>query len=548
MYRGNDVKNTLTRAQLHIRSRKMKQRIAQVSISFAAFVTIAVLFLIIGFILLRGFYSSNIKNYKAITAREHGFSGLMLVVNESIRIKDMQFASIVDMVTGEHIDWGKLSEQEYELVPCLIEPGTSAGADVLDALGVSMTDVTPMAVLYPNSDSALKAVSTNQGGFAVVPEDAQLPKKTKRIDVMRVAIAVNPAVAELVGNTKLQILDEQQLKDLFSGCVSNWQTLGGLDLPVTVLAPPSGSALSELAKAQGLLEVTDACELRILETSSTEEQIRLLETTSGAVTLLYYADAVRSQLPILNYEHVETGPNLTLDFILEAPKMSGRVGGISTIIINTLIMIVLTLLIATPIGVSAAIYLMEYARQGRLVYILRLGTETLAGIPSIIFGLFGMIFFVNILGWGIGLVSGVLTLTLMILPTIVRTSEEALKSVPLSMREGSLALGATKLQTVMKVSVPAAMPGILTGVILSLGRAVGETAALVFTMGSNYEVAANLFSSARVLAVHIYLIVAEGISMDKAFATATILIFIILFVNLATTRIIGRFNTMAGKN
>ena len=189
---------------------------------------------------------------------------------------------------------------------------------------------------------------------------------------------------------------------------------------------------------------------------------------------------------------------------------------------------------------AAAVYLVEYAKQGPLVSLLRLGTETLAGIPSIIFGLFGMLFFVDILGFGFGLLSGSLTLTLMILPTVVRTSEEALKAVPASLREGSLALGATKLQTIARVVVPAAASGILTGLILGVGRAVGETAALLFTMGSDYKLAKGLFSSARSLSAHVYLLFAEGISFDRAFSTATVLILIVLAFNLAAKRLVGR--------
>jgi phosphate transport system permease protein len=242
---------------------------------------------------------------------------------------------------------------------------------------------------------------------------------------------------------------------------------------------------------------------------------------------------------------MERGWNLTLDYLVEAPRLSGRVGGISTIILNTFWMLLLTLLFAAPLGVAAAVYLVEYAKQGPLVTILRLGTETLAGIPSIIFGLFGMLFFVNILHFGFGLLSGCLTLTLMILPTVVRTSEEALKSVSKALREGSLALGATKLQTIAKVVIPAAAPGILTGLILGIGRAVGETAALLFTMGSDYKAARGLFSSARVLSAHVYLLFAEGISFDRAFSTATVLILIVLAFNFAAKRLVGRMSRNA---
>ncbi|TAH52921.1 MAG: phosphate ABC transporter permease PstA [Treponema sp.] len=271
-----------------------------------------------------------------------------------------------------------------------------------------------------------------------------------------------------------------------------------------------------------------------------------LLSTPGSVGLSYSGSPVSGSLSAIRAVRTEQGPNLSFAFLYEAPKMSGKIGGISTIIINTLVMMLFTILVSGPLGILAAVYLVEYAKQGVLVRILRLSIETLAGIPSIIFGLFGMLFFVNILGWGIGLISGVLTLTLMILPTIIRTSEEALKTVAQGLREGSLALGATKMQTVLRVVLPAASSGILTGLLLAMGRAVGETAALIFTMGSSYDLVSGLTSSTRTLAVHIYLIIAEGISLDRAFATATVLILIILFMNTVATKIIGRFNSRSG--
>jgi phosphate transport system permease protein len=209
-------------------------------------------------------------------------------------------------------------------------------------------------------------------------------------------------------------------------------------------------------------------------------------------------------------------------------------------------MVAFVLAIATPIGVSAAIYLVEYARQGRFVTILRVGTDTLAGVPSIIFGLFGMVFFSQFLGLQTGLLAGSFTLTLMILPTVVRTSEEALRSVPTEIREGSLALGATKLQTIFRTVLPAASPGILTGIILGIGRAVGETAALLFTMGSNLAMVQSLNSPIRVLSVHLYLLIRENISIPNAFATATILVAIIIAVNFTTRQLIGRMNKLSG--
>lgn len=206
-------------------------------------------------------------------------------------------------------------------------------------------------------------------------------------------------------------------------------------------------------------------------------------------------------------------------------------------IINTLIMILFTLCLAVPIGISAAIYLVEYAAKGsKLVKMIRLTTETLAGIPSIVFGLFGFLAFVIFLGWGFSMIAGILTLTFMVLPTIIRTTEEALLAVPDMYREGSFGLGAGKIRTIFVIILPAAAPGILAGIILSIGRIVGESAALIFTSGVVAEVPGNIFTgglmdSTRTLAVHMYCLLSEGLYINQAYATAVVLLVIVLIIN-----------------
>lgn len=201
-------------------------------------------------------------------------------------------------------------------------------------------------------------------------------------------------------------------------------------------------------------------------------------------------------------------------------------------IINTIITVFLTLLLAVPIGIAAAIYLVEYSkRNSKLVKIIKLTTETLAAIPSIVFGLFGFIVFVLLLKWGNSLLAGVLTLTMMVLPTIIRTTQEALLGVPDMFREGSYGLGAGKLRTIFVIVLPAAVPGILSGVILAIGRIVGESAALIFTAGTVAEVPKSLFSSTRTLAVHMYSLLNEGLYTNQAYATAVILLVIVLIIN-----------------
>lgn len=201
-------------------------------------------------------------------------------------------------------------------------------------------------------------------------------------------------------------------------------------------------------------------------------------------------------------------------------------------IINTVIMIVLTLALAVPIGVFAAIYLVEYSKKGnRLVKIIRVTAETLSGIPSIVYGLFGYIVFVITLGWSYTLLSGVITLAIMILPLIIRTTEEALIAVPDSFREGSFGLGAGKLRTVFRIVLPSAVPGVLSGVILAVGRIVGESAALIFTAGTNPVVPGSLFSSASTLSVHLYTLLTEGLYTEQAYATAVVLLVVVIFIN-----------------
>ena len=209
--------------------------------------------------------------------------------------------------------------------------------------------------------------------------------------------------------------------------------------------------------------------------------------------------------------------------------------------INTLFMTVLALVISIPFGVGAAIYLVEYAKKGnKLVEIVRVTAETLAGIPSIIYGLFGMLFFVTALHWGYSMLAGAMTLAIMVLPTIMRTTEEALLCVPDSFREGSFGLGAGKLRTIFKIVLPSAIPGILSGIILAIGRIVGETAALIYTSGTVAGIAGFL-DSGRTLAIHMYSLSREGMHTNEAYATAVVLLVIVLLINGISSLIAKRF-------
>ncbi len=223
-------------------------------------------------------------------------------------------------------------------------------------------------------------------------------------------------------------------------------------------------------------------------------------------------------------------PNLTADlFALEYTT-----GNLSLMpaLINTITMTFISLIIAVPLGIFSAVYLVEYAKRGsRIVKIIRITAETLSGIPSIVYGLFGLLFFVTTLGWGYSMLAGAFTLSIMILPLIMRTTEEALLSVPDTYREGSFGLGAGRSRTVFKIVLPSAVPGILAGVILAIGRIVGETAALIYTAGTVADIPDNLLSSGRTLSVHMYTLSREGLHTDKAYATATVLLLIVMGIN-----------------
>lgn len=250
--------------------------------------------------------------------------------------------------------------------------------------------------------------------------------------------------------------------------------------------------------------------------------LRILVTAAAALTVLVL-------FSLVFYILIKGIPNLKPS--LFEWKYTSKNASMMPAIINTITMVLMTLLIAVPFGIGSAIYLTEYAKRGnKVVPVIRMTTETLSGIPSIVYGLFGYMAFVRWLG-GYSLMAGIITLAIMILPLIMRTTEEALLAVPDSYREGSYGLGAGRLRTIFRVVLPSAMPGILSGVILGVGRIVGETAALIYTAGSVTGVPNSLMSSGRTLAVHMYALLSEGLYTDEAYATAVVLLVLVFIIN-----------------
>lgn len=251
--------------------------------------------------------------------------------------------------------------------------------------------------------------------------------------------------------------------------------------------------------------------------------LRILMVLASAIT-------VGITVCIVGYILIKGIPNLTLEQF--AWEYNTDNVSMMPAIINTILMVLLVLLFAVPVGVGGAIYLVEYANRGnKLVKLIRITAETLSGIPSIVYGLFGYLFFVIACGWGNSFLAGAITLAMMILPLILRTTEEALKSVPDSFREGSLGLGAGKLRTIFRIILPSAVLGILSGIILGIGRVVGETAALMYTAGTIAKIPGSLMDSGRTLAVHMYALLSEGLYMEQAYASAVILLIVVLLIN-----------------
>lgn len=270
-------------------------------------------------------------------------------------------------------------------------------------------------------------------------------------------------------------------------------------------------------------------------TRSIGEKLRSYKRTPGSfiLMLLVMLSAIITfavLLFLIAYILINGIPHIKPE--LFALKYTSENGSLFPALINTIIMTALSLIIAVPFGIFSAIFLVEYAKRGnKFINVIRITTETLSGIPSIVYGLFGMLFFVTTLKWGYSLLAGAFTLSIMILPLIMRTTEEALKAVPDSYREGSFGLGAGKLRTVFRIVLPSAVPGILAGVILAVGRIVSETAALIYTAGTVADIPDGVMGSGRTLAVHMYSMSREGLHMDQAYATAVVLLVLVIGIN-----------------
>ncbi|MDR3062701.1 MAG: phosphate ABC transporter permease PstA [Methanobrevibacter sp.] len=273
---------------------------------------------------------------------------------------------------------------------------------------------------------------------------------------------------------------------------------------------------------------------KILSPKTSQKIMNAVFIISGIVTILIL-------IFILGYILIMGLPVVNLEFIFSNPINSGAEGGIFPMIVSSIYVTLIAGIVATPLGVGAAVYLVEYANESKITKLIRFGAETLASIPSIVYGLFGLAFFVITIGLGWSILSGGLVLAIMALPTIFQVSEVTISSIPSSFREGSYGLGATKWQTIYRVVLPAALPGIITGIILGMTRAISEAAAVMFAVGSSLSMPISIFDPGRPLPLHLYVLATEGISLENAYGTAAVLVIMVLVVTIATNYLIDRY-------
>ncbi|MCH3906908.1 MAG: phosphate ABC transporter permease PstA [Sphaerochaeta sp.] len=473
-------------------NRKTTNAIALAVVRILSVTTIILLVAIIGYIAFRGIWKQTrvIRDVVPLSQEEKGF---VISAPASNQLSDLSWFTLRNIAQGKIYSLRNLSGVDSPVTLYITD-------DVLPAF-LSHMDLSKDKVVYQNRIPD----HVERGGIVI---SSKKGKNLKKIPLYDEVLAVNPTVAALYGNNRIAMVEPIQWVHLQEGSVRSWKELGGPDMPVRNV-----STLDEVESTEGSYLVVDAA------------QWQDAKDAGHAITSLQVVG-------------IESGVNLTWDYMTEKTVESGKYGGIGTIIVNTFFMVMLTILFSLPIGVAAALWLCEYAKEGKMKSMIQSGIDILSALPSIIFGLFGLLVFVQLFHWGFSLISGTLTVSLMVLPTIIRTSQEAIASVDRSLSEASLALGATKIETILRVVLPSSKRGIITGMILAIGRAIGETAALIYTIGSGTDIAHSLTSSSRVLAMHIFLTITEGQSTDKAFASALVLIVLVLVINTVANRLI----------
>ncbi|WP_407918943.1 phosphate ABC transporter permease PstA [Borrelia anserina] len=439
---------------------------------------------------------------------------ITFIVNNSIKTEEITTQDIYNIYNNKISHWGSISDQSIDIVPIASSQSSLPTKIILQTFTKDNQFNKRYINIVESNEKMIETINKTAGAIGYITKeeleklDFKKYSEIKSLKIRSMSILVGKKTLKKSENAIINTLGLNEIKKLLIG-KTDWNELISKDIKLNIIKCPDYN----------------------------QNVIQAVEKHEGTIAVVPWHSFYKSNAPFLKLYYMKKSMPLNLNFILSTPRNSGRYGGISYLILNTFYVILLTAIISISIGIATGIMLAEYASNKVLYKTVSMNVDILSSIPAIIFGIFGLIFFVPI--FGMGILSGALTSSLMILPMIIKTTEEALKSIPKSYKYASVALGANKTETIIKILLPASSPGILTGIVLAIGRALGETAILLFTMGTNLGLASTLNEPSRSLTVHLLLLFQEGY-LDKGFATASILIIMILAINLISKFLINR--------
>ncbi|AGT27212.1 phosphate ABC transporter permease PstA [Borrelia miyamotoi] len=505
-----------------IKINKLFNKMAFCIINFIAYSLIMLLIFIISYIIYNSLFFTSKKQTLFLDEKKYflpfKFNNKIIkiafIINKSIKAEEITTQDIYNIYNNKISHWGSISDQNIDIVPIASLQSNLSSKIILETFTKDNKFNNRYIKIIKSNEEMISTVNQTSGAIGYLRKE-ELEKldfkkypKIKPLKISSMSILIGKKTLQKSENEIIDTLSLNEIKELLLG-TTDWNEL-----------------------------ISKNIKLNIIKYSDYDQNaIKIIEENEGTIAVVPWHAFYKSDAPFLKLYYMQKSMPLNLNFILSTPRNSGKYGGISYLILNTFYVILLTAIISISIGIGTGIMLAEYTSNKVLYKTVSMSVDILSSIPAIIFGLFGLIFFVPILGMGI--LSGAITSSLMILPMVIKTTEEALKSIPKSYKYGSLALGANKIETIIKILLPASSPGILTGIVLAIGRALGETAVLLFTMGTNLGLASSLNEPSRSLTVHLLLLFQEGY-LDKGFATASILIIMILLINLTSKFLINK--------
>ncbi|WPM06083.1 phosphate ABC transporter permease PstA [Borreliella sinica] len=454
------------------------------------------------------------QNFVPFETEDNKEIQIAFIVNKNVNIDTISTKDIYNIYNNKISHWGSISDQGIDIIPIANSLESISNKAILRTLTKNNSFNQRYVKLEPSTQKMLQTINSTTGsvGYLTKEEfeslDFKLYPNIKALKTKAMSVLISKKTLTKNENEIITTLGVNEVEKLIKG-TEKWVNLISKDI-----------------------------KLKIIKFIGQKEKIiQTIEQTEGALAIVPWHYFQNIEAPFIRMHYFDKSSPLNLNFILSVPRDSGAYGGISYLILNTFYVILLTIVISICIGIGTGIMLAEYTSNKVFYKILSMSVDILSSIPAIIFGLFGLIFFVPI--FGMGILSGAITSSLMILPMIVKTTEETFATIPKSYKYASFALGANKTETIIKIMVPAAIPGILTGIVLAIGRALGETAVLLFTMGTNLGLATNLNEPSRTLTVHLLMLFQEG-HLDKGFGTASILVIMVLVINLTSKFLINK--------